>query len=473
MLSDDALLRLGQTYTDAGHELYAVGGCVRDLLLGRPTTDYDFTTDALPDTSKRLLAHLHPEALYAVGEKFGTIGAIMEGHRIEVTTFRGEAYTPQGKRHPTVTFGVGLRDDLSRRDFTINAMAYRLSDGGPDASNVLDALVDPFGGRADLGARQIRAVGDAALRFREDPLRLLRAVRFATTLGFTIAPETEQALRAAAPRLAEISRERIAEEMNKILLADKPSRGIRLLVDLGLMGLFIPEILPMIGMKQGSDYHFKDVYNHVLQVLDRAPATLALRWAALLHDIAKPNTFSIAEGKVHFYGHETLGASMARAILTRLRFDHALVDEVADLVAKHMRINTYSGWTDGAVRRFMREAGPQLENLFALSRADVTSQRAERVQAILRGVDELEQRVAAIAAQEEVAKLHSPLDGNDLMALFGRPPGPWIKPIKDYLLDLVLDGQLAQDDRETGTALARAFVEEHGFAEGRGTRHEQ
>jgi poly(A) polymerase len=304
-------------------------------------------------------------------------------------------------------------------------------------------------------------VGDAAARFREDPLRLLRAVRFATVLGFKIAPDTERAIRAEAASLASVSQERIAEEMNKLLLADKPSRGIRLLVDLGLMSRIIPEILPMIGMKQGSEYHFKDVYGHVLQVLDKTPATLPLRWSALLHDIAKPATFSIVDGKVHFYGHETLGATMTRSILTRLRFDHAFVDDVCDLVAKHMRINTYGGWTDGAVRRFMREAGPQLDNLFALSRADITSQRAERVQAVMRGVDELEKRVAEIAAQEEVAKLHSPLDGNDLMLLFNRGPGPWIKPVKEYLLDLVLDGQLDQDDRETATTLARAFVEEH------------
>ncbi|GAC1431065.1 MAG: CCA tRNA nucleotidyltransferase [Chloroflexota bacterium] len=469
MLSDRTLRRLGQAFTDAGYELYAVGGCVRDLLLGRPTTDYDFTSDALPEATKKVLATLHPDALYAVGEKFGTIGAVIEGHRIEVTTFRGDVYTPEGKRHPEVTFGVGLADDLARRDLTINAMAYRLSDSAV-GGGVLDALVDPFGGRADLGARLIRAVGDAPMRFREDPLRLLRAVRFATTLGFTITPETEAAIHAEAPRLAEVSRERIADEMNKLLLAARPSPGIRLLVDLGLMGHIVPEILPMIGMKQGSEYHFKDVYTHVLQVLDQTPATLALRWGALLHDIAKPATFSIVDGKVHFYGHETLGATMARGILKRLRFDHAFIDDVGDLVAKHMRINTYSGWTDGAVRRFMREAGGQLENLFALSRADVTSQRPERVQAVLRGVDELEQRVATIAAQEEVAKLRSPLDGNDLMVLFDRPAGPWIRPIKDYLLDLVLDGQLGQDDRETGIALARAYVARHGFEDGAARR---
>jgi poly(A) polymerase len=467
MLSDRALRRLGHAFASAGYELYAVGGCVRDLVLGRPTTDYDFTTDALPEVSKRLLAALRPEALYAVGEKFGTIGAVVDGHRIEVTTFRGDAYTAEGKRHPTVTFGVGLVEDLARRDFTINAMALGLS-GSPaeapgDRRPVLapEQLIDPFHGRDDLAAGVVRAVGEPAARFREDPLRLLRAVRFATVLGFKIAPETERAIRTEAARLAEISQERIAEEMNKLLLADKPSRGVRMLVDLGLMACIIPEILPMIGMKQGSEYHFKDVYGHVLQVLDRSPATLLLRWGALLHDIAKPATFSIVDGKVHFYGHETLGATMARSILRRLHFDHAFVDDVSDLVAKHMRINTYSGWTDGAVRRFMREAGGQLDNLFALSRADITSQRAERVQAVLRGVDELERRVAGIAAQEEVAKLHSPLDGNDLMALFNRPPGPWIKPIKEYLLDLVLDGQLDQDDRETATALARAFVEGH------------
>jgi len=321
------------------------------------------------------------------------------------------------------------------------------------------ALVDPFGGQDDLQAMLVRAVGDPVQRFGEDPLRLLRAVRFATQLGFTIERDTEAAITAEAARLATISTERIAEEMNKLLLADRPSRGIRLLVTLGLMPYILPEILAMIGMRQNSEYHHKDVYNHVLQVLDQTQPTLHLRWAALLHDIAKPATFSVVDGKVHFYSHEVIGASMARAVLARLHFDHVFVDEVSDLVAKHMRINTYGGdWTDGAVRRFMREAGEQLPNLFALSRADVTSHRPERVEAVMRGVAELEERVENIAARQEVAKLHSPLDGNDLMTLFGRTPGPWIKPIKDYLLDLVLDGQLDQDDKETGAELARAFV---------------
>ncbi len=470
MLSENALRWLGRAYAAAGHQLYAVGGCVRDLLLGRPTSDYDFTTDALPETSKRLLGALRPEALYNVGEKFGTIGAVLEDHRVEVTTFRGEQYTAEGKRHPTVTFGVGLRDDLSRRDFTINAMALDVtvashalvSAGSIALEAVADrpaALVDPFGGQDDLQAMLVRAVGDPVQRFGEDPLRLLRAVRFATQLGFTIERDTEAAITAEAARLATISTERIAEEMNKLLLADRPSRGIRLLVTLGLMPYILPEILAMIGMRQNSEYHHKDVYNHVLQVLDQTQPTLHLRWAALLHDIAKPATFSVVDGKVHFYSHEVIGASMARAVLARLHFDHVFVDEVSDLVAKHMRINTYGGdWTDGAVRRFMREAGEQLPNLFALSRADVTSHRPERVEAVMRGVAELEERVENIAARQEVAKLHSPLDGNDLMTLFGRTPGPWIKPIKDYLLDLVLDGQLDQDDKETGAELARAFV---------------
>ena len=451
MLSDDALRRLDEAFRAAGKSLYLVGGSVRDELLGRPLTDYDFTTDAHPDEIRRLLSAARPENVYAVGEKFGTICATMEGDTIQVTAYRGERYNPKSRK-PEVTFGVSLRDDLARRDFTINAMAREVRGS---------VVADPFGGRDDLAARLVRAVGDPAARFAEDPLRLLRAVRFATTLDFAIEPATAEAIRRQAGELQHISRERVAEEMNKLLLAESPSRGIRLLVDLDLMRYIIPEMMPMVEMKRTTQRRHKDIFNHVMQVLDKAPASLELRWAALLHDIAKPATFSMREGQVHFFGHEALGAQWTHEILTRLHFDRHRVDAVSALVARHMRINTYSDWSDGAVRRFMREAGDQLGDLFALSRADITSHRFERVQAVLANVDHLEQRVRELEAQAEIAKLHSPLDGVELMTMFSRPPGPWIGKVKAYLLDLVLDGALDQDDKERGAELARAYIAEH------------
>ncbi len=450
-LSAEALRRIDSAFHADGKELYLVGGSVRDELLGRPVTDYDFTTDARPDEIRRLLAAARPEHVYAVGEKFGTICATLEGHTVQVTSYRGEQYNPKSRK-PEVTFGVSLEDDLARRDFTVNAMARDLHGGPP---------IDPFGGRADLRAGLIRAVRDPAERFAEDPLRMLRAVRFATTLGFTIEPETAAAIKEQAAELENISRERVAEEMNKILLAAQPSRGLRLLVELDLMRSIIPEALPMVEMKRAAERRHKDVWPHVLQVVDKAPPTLELRWAALLHDIAKPETFSYKDGQVHFFGHEVVGARRAHEILTRLHFDRATVERVSALVARHMRINTYSDWSDGAVRRFMREAGDQLGDLFALSRADITSHRFERVQAVMANVERLEGRVRELEEQAEIAKMHSPLDGHELMEMFGRKPGPWLGKVKTYLLDLVLDGDLDQDDKAEGERKARAYMAEH------------
>jgi poly(A) polymerase len=249
--------------------------------------------------------------------------------------------------------------------------------------------------------------------------------------------------------------------MNKILLAERPSRGLRLLVDYDLMRYIVPEAMAMAELRRGSGRRHKDVFEHVLQVVDRSPASLELRWAAFLHDIAKPATYSFRDGEVHFFGHEVVGAQWSREILSRLRFERNTVDRVSHLVAQHMRINTYSDWSDGAVRRFMREAGEQLEDLFALSRADITSHRFERVQAVLATVDTLEQRCRDLEAQAEIAKMHSPLDGHELMSMFGRGPGPWLGKVKGYLLDLVLDGELDQDDKERGRDLAVAYMAEH------------
>ena len=451
----DLLGLLGRAFVLAGHQVFLVGGSVRDQLLGRPLKDLDLTTDATPDRIRSVLSSTDPDGLYDVGARFGTIGAVYRCEDgpidVEVTTFRTEAYEP-GSRKPSVAYGSSLVEDLSRRDLTINAMARDVRS---------NEVIDPFDGRRDLARRLIRAVGDPAERFREDPLRMLRAIRLAVELGFALEAGTATAIRERAADLETISRERIADELNRVLLSPEPARGLQLMVDLGPMTYVVPELLPLRGTHEGR--RSKDVFAHTLRVVQNAPPDLVTRWAALLHDVGKPKTLVVEGSDVQFPGHERVGESMARQILAGLRLDGATIEQVAGLVGLHMRPNQYElEWTDGAVRRLMRDAGPNLERLLALSQADVTSQRAQKVAAARARVEALRQRCAAIAAQEEVAKLRSPLDGNDLMRLFGRPPGPWIKPVKEYLLDLVLDGELAQDDRERAAELARAFMDAGG-----------
>jgi poly(A) polymerase len=289
-------------------------------------------------------------------------------------------------------------------------------------------------------------------------------VRFGARLGFELDGRTAAAAREAAESLATISRERVRDELNKLLLGPAPARGVLLLCELGLAPRTLPDLLAMRGMRQEAGRH-KDVFAHTLQVLDRTPPRLALRWAALLHDVAKPRTFRVEDGKVTFHGHDRKGEKMARRLLEDLRQDGPTIERASRLVGLHLRANAYDGsWTDGAVRRFVREVGEELlEDLLALSRADVTSGRAERRLAIARSVAELERRIAELRAQEDIARLSSPLDGHDLMRMFGRGPGPWIRPIKDYLLELVLDGELAPDDKETAERIARRLYEERGL----------
>ncbi len=444
------LRTLAAYFTEAGYELYLVGGSVRDALLHRPTHDLDLATDAHPPVIKRLLAQARPDSRYDVGEKFGTIGATFGEWVVEVTTYRSEEYA-FASRKPAVTFGTSLEEDLSRRDFTINAIAQEPATGG---------MLDPFHGLQDLQRGLIRAVGDPAERFREDPLRMLRAVRFAAELGFRIDPTTRAALELQAGALEHVSTERIAAEMTRLLVADQPALGLEALCDTGLAAYVMPELLPL--RSTGQDGRHKDVFGHTLKVVENVPATPILRWAALLHDIGKPRTKTIQDGKVHFFRHEMVGARMARKILRRLRFDRDSSERIQRLVAEHLRPNLYTPeWTDGAVRRFLRETEGITDDLFALSRADITSYRRSRVEAGVARVNHLEARCRELQAQEDVAKLQSPLDGNDLMTMFDRGPGPWIKPIKDYLLELVIDGELAQDDRKSAVKLAQNFANQN------------
>lgn len=449
--ADNFLDRLSQSARRQGYSLFLVGGSVRDQLMGRPTHDLDLTTNAPVEEIKSLLEESGADAIYNIGEKFGTIGARVGEVTIEVTTFRNREEATPGD------LLSALHTDLAHRDFTMNAIARDLTTG---------KLHDPFHGALDINQKLIRAVGAPVERFEEDPLRMLRAVRFVATLNFFIELETAEAIRRLAHLLEGVSRERVGDEMDKLLMADPPSNGISLLDSLGLLEYTVPEILEMHEMERGP-LHYKEVYPHTLKVVDRTAPDLVLRWAALLHDVAKPQTYGITDGEVHFFGHEKLGAQMARRILIRLRRPHELVEQVAQLVAEHLRIGLYDEtWSDGAVRRFLRETAPITERLFALSRADITSQRPYRVAAALSRIDALYERCEQLKAQEEVEKIVSPLDGNDLMRIFGGKPGRWIGEVKDYLLGLVLDGVLAQNDREEAERLAREYLAERSSLPG-------
>ncbi len=454
----DIIITLAEAFDAQRKQLYMVGGTVRDVLLHRgQSNDADLATDAHPNEIKRIVAPTRPNAVILVGERFGTVRLHYGSDIIEITTFRSERYNPESRK-PEVCFGTSLEDDLLRRDFTINAMARHPLTG---------QIFDPFGGQQDLDAHILRAVGgEPDKRFDEDPLRLLRAVRFAAQLDFTIEPETRRSIIRQAPKLQKISRERIRDEMNKLLLSDHPAKGLDLLAELRLMEWIIPEVMELRGVSQQPQplsrtaIHTKDVYAHVLRVVERSSPRLVTRWSALLHDIAKPRTRTVEEGKVHFFGHEDLGAYMARDILKRLHFDRDFIDSVSRVVRLHMRANAYTPeWTDGAVRRLMLESGDDLADLLDLSRADITSYRRDKVLLADARVTELTERCQRLKEEAELVPLKSPLDGNELMELFGRGPGPWLRPIKEHLLGLVIDGALAPDDKETATKIARSLLD--------------
>src|SRR5579875_648823 len=452
----DIIFTLAQAFQAQQKQLYMVGGTVRDVLLHRgQSNDADLATDARPDEIKRIVAPTNPTTVVLVGERFGTVRLYYGNDIIEITTFRSERYNPESRK-PEVCFGDSLYEDLRRRDFTINAMARDPLTG---------VIIDPYNGRQDLEAHILRAVGNEPdKRFDEDPLRLLRAVRFAAQLDFTIEPETWASIVRQAPKLQKISRERIRDEMNKLLTSPHPAKGLELLVELGLMEWIIPEVLELRGVSQQPQARTvttKDVYAHVLRVVERSAPRLKTRWAALLHDIAKPRTRTIEDNKIHFFGHEDVGAVMARDILKRLHFDRDFIESVSKLVKLHMRANAYtSDWTDGAVRRLMLDAGDDLPDLLDLSQADITSYRVEKVNRAVARVAELAERCQRLKEEAERVPLKSPLDGNELMELFGRGPGPWLRPIKEHLLGLVIDGALAPDDKETAKRIARQLMQE-------------
>lgn len=443
------LPRLAKIFADAGFELALVGGPVRDALLGRECHDLDLTTNANPDQILELLKPI-ASAHWDIGRAFGTIGARIDGEQVEVTTYRSDSYDGTSRK-PEVVFGDSLEGDLFRRDFTVNAMALRLPE---------QVLIDPSGGIEDLLAGVLRTPIAAEISFADDPLRMLRAARFSAQLGFAVDPAAFAAIETQREQLQIVSAERIQGELVRLMGSDDPVRGIRVLVDTGLIEEFLPEV-SALRLEVDEHHHHKDVYEHSLTVVqqaidleqERSPGAepdIALRLAALLHDIAKPVTRKLEPGgAVSFHHHDVKGARMVRKRLQKLRFDSDTIKSVARLAELHLRFFGYSegAWTDAAVRRYVRDAGPELERLHILTRADVTTRNRRKAQRLRLAYDDLEERISQLAADEELASLRPALDGNEIQELLGIPAGPEVGAAYKFLMELRLDeGVLSRDD---------------------------
>jgi poly(A) polymerase len=419
---------LGARFERAGHQLFLVGGAVRDAVLGRAGTELDFATDARPQEVISLLQSW-ADARYLVGIRFGTVGARKGEHHLEITTFREEVYA-EDSRHPEVTYAKDVETDLARRDFTINAMAVRLPDG---------EFVDPHRGLYDLAHRRLRTPLEPGVAFTDDPLRMLRAARFVSTLGMAPVPEVVDAIRELRERLRIVSAERIRDELTKLLLGERVDAGLQLVVETGLAEIFLPE-LPGLRLEQDPVHRHKDVLRHTLAVVKRCEPDLTLRLAALLHDVGKPETRQITPEGVQFHHHEVVGARMAEERLRALRFPEKVVLDVRTLVEMHLRFHTYRlGWTDGALRRYVRDAGPLLDKLNQLTRADCTTQNPKKARMLSELQDDLEERIARLAEEENLARIRPPLDGNQVMAHLDIEPGPLVGEALDYLLEVRMD----------------------------------
>ncbi len=457
LLSDHpGLLEIGRRFAEAGHEVDLVGGSVRDAILGRDVVDLDFATAAHPEQVSGLLSGW-ADAVWDVGARFGTIGAEKHGIRLEFTTYRADMYQADSRK-PQVEYSGDLLSDLGRRDFTVNAMALRL----PDVE-----FVDPFDGLLDLAVKRLRTPGPATASFSDDPLRMLRAARFASQLDMAVDAEAVAAMADMAERIDVVSAERIRDELVKLVLSPLPRTGLQLLVDTGLCQRFLPE-LPALSLEIDEHHRHKDVYEHTLTVLEQvidlesahdpvSEPDFVLRFAAIMHDVGKPRTRRLEPGGgVSFHHHEVVGAKMTRKRMRALRFDNRTTDEVSQLVALHLRFHGYGTgeWTDSAVRRYVRDAGDQLVRLHKLTRADSTTRNRRKAAALQRTYDHLEQRIAELAAAEELAAVRPDLDGNQIMQILGIGPGRDVGRAYNHLLDLRLERGPMTAEEATAALLA-------------------
>jgi poly(A) polymerase len=429
----EATSELAGLFERAGKRLYLVGGSVRDALVqqeGGPTKehDLDLTTEARPDEILQIVTGW-ADAVWTQGARFGTIGCAKGSRRYEITTHRAEVYRPESRK-PEVTFDNEIDNDLSRRDFTVNAMALSL----PELK-----LIDPFGGLDDLVAGVLRTPLGPEISFGDDPLRMLRAARFIAGYGLKPTDELVAAVRSGHHRLSIVSAERIRGELDRLVVVEKPSIGLWFVVDTGLANEFLPE-LPSLALEQDPIHRHKDVLAHTMAVVDRTSSDRLLRLAALFHDVGKPRTRAFASGGVTFHHHEVVGARMTRERMEALRYPNEEVAIVTRLVELHLRFHTYAlGWTDRAVRRYVRDAGPLLDQLNELTRADCTTRNAAKARALGRRMDELERRIVELREQEELDALRPEIDGNGVMELLGVPPGPVVGRALDFLLELRID----------------------------------
>ncbi|CAN5857096.1 CCA tRNA nucleotidyltransferase [soil metagenome] len=448
--TDGVPAQLSELFEAAGYELYVVGGSVRDAFLGRPIEDLDFTTNARPEEIS-LIVGSWADSVYKVGEAFGTIAAIRDDTSIEITTFRDEIYRDDSRK-PKVTYSDEVEADLQRRDFTVNAIAVRL----PAVE-----VVDPYGGLTDLGLQVLRTPMDPEVSFSDDPLRMLRLFRFQATLGFTPQEDSLRAVREMGERLEIVSAERIRDELSKLLLAEEPGDALLAVVEAGLAAHFVPE-LPALAMEQDPHHRHKDVLGHTFAVVDKTSPDLVLRLAALFHDIGKPATREFGPGGVSFHHHEVVGARMTRKRLRSLKYPKSIVEDVSQLVYLHLRPHTLDmGWTDSAVRRYVRDAGELLDRLNELVRCDVTTANEKRERSIQRRIDELEERIADLSQREELSRLRPPVNGNDIMELLGMDPGPRVGEIMSILLEKrINDGPYS---KEEAYAIATGWAREQGI----------
>ena len=438
---------LGRLFEDAGHELALVGGPVRDAMLGRRHNDLDFATSARPEQTEKILKKWG-DAHWDMGRDFGTIGTRKGDWVVEVTTYRSEAYDPESRK-PTVDYGDTLAGDLGRRDFTVNAMAVRVP---------ARDFEDPYAGVVDLAHRVLRTPGRPEDSFSDDPLRMMRAARFAAQLGFTVDESVVAAMRAMAERIRIISAERVRDELVKLVCAPYPRLGLTLLVETGLAQIVLPE-LPALALERDEHHRHKDVYEHTLQVLEQAidleprlpggGPDFVSRFAALMHDVGKPRTRRfLDDGTVTFHHHDVVGAKLTRKRMKELRFSNDEIDAVSRLVELHLRFHGYGTgeWTDSAVRRYVRDAGDQLERLHVLTRADCTTRNRRKAERLRRTYDDLEERIARLSEEEELAAMRPDLDGNQIMEILGIPPGREVGAAYNHLLELRMDqGPLGEE----------------------------